>query len=396
MKGEAGLMFAIFLSVLKHFVVSLVLAFLMVNIPYVRQLLDKNPIWKKSYWNIKQEQEISNRTGKAFEISEQALGYLKDGLNERTARQLVELFMRELGAITVTISDTEKILATASSPQGDVKKGSGNGLRVEVPFHRSRQVAGTLVLQFDQSITYRSTEIVLAEGLGRLISYQISLIETEKLRVLLKDTELRSLQAQINPHFLFNTLNTIVSLIRTNPDQARFVMVQLSNFMRMNLKLMSSHLVSLEQELVLLESYIKIIQVRFADQLTVEMDIHENLNHYKLPPATIQPLVENCIQHGLKKVSKGGRIGIMIHKIDLGIKVTIQDNGSGIPEDRIEKLAKQQISSRMGNGIGVFNVNQRLTALLGDEAQLYIRNLPEGGCEVSFVLPELLSERRYY
>lgn len=367
----------------------------MVNIPYVRQILDKNPIWKKSYWNIKQEQEISNRTGKAFEISEQALGYMKEGLNERTARQLSELFLRELGAFTVTISDTEKVLAMATRNQGPSKE-NRNGLRVEVPFHRSRQVAGALILQFDRPINSRSTEIVLAEGLGRLISYQISLIETEKLRVLLKDTELRSLQAQINPHFLFNTLNTIVSLIRNNPDQARFVMIQLSNFMRMNLKLMSSHLVSLEQELVLLESYIKIIQVRFAEQLTVEMHIDENLNHYKLPPATIQPLVENCIQHGLKKLSKGGRIGIMIHKIDLGVKVTIQDNGTGIPEDRIEKLAKQQISSRMGNGIGVFNVNQRLTALLGDGAQLRIRNLPEGGCEVAFILPELFAERSYY
>ncbi|OEH85030.1 hypothetical protein BHU72_06885 [Desulfuribacillus stibiiarsenatis] len=359
---------------------------------------------------------VAVETGKAFTISEQVLGYLKEGLTPKTAQSIAQMFLKEFRAVAVVVTDTEKILfqtndflkehkietlfeerevsqAVSTGTLQVVRKGNGFSALI-IPFSRSTHVAGLILLYFRETKHIRSVEIVFAEGLGKLISYQLGLLETEKLRVLLKDTEVRSLQAQINPHFLFNTLNTIVTLIRINPDQARAVMVHLANFMRLNLKLMSSPLVSLEQELVLLESYIKIVEVRFSEQLTIDLLIEDNLTYYKIPPATIQPLLENSIQHGLKKKATGGKVMISIEKTEEnGLRVIVSDNGTGIPEDRLHSLAKQQMASKKGTGIGVFNVNQRLMALLGENAQLRIRNLPEAGCEIKFYLPNLNEER---
>jgi len=390
--------------------------------------------------NNNQDQTAAIKTERAFIISEQALGYFKDGINHKSANLLAELLVKELAARAVVVTDTEMVLAhvlrdstnqdnininnnsvnnssiynaidklLADPFQLDVFKQAVTTSTIQVlkhdqllqatliiPFNCAKQAAGTIIINFTKPEQIGTIEVVLAEGLGRLISYQLSLLETEKLRILLKDTEVRSLQAQINPHFLFNTLNTIVSLIRVNPEQARMVMVHLANFMRMNLKMMASPLVSLEQELVLLESYIQIIEIRFADQLTVELDIADDLEFFRIPPATIQPLLENSIRHGLKKTTKDGKIVVSIHRIEAGARVIITDNGSGIPEEVLANLAKQHVYSRKGNGIGVYNVNQRLTSLLGDKSQLSIRNLQEGGCEISFFLPLMQSERGYY
>ncbi|OEF95858.1 histidine kinase [Desulfuribacillus alkaliarsenatis] len=349
------------------------------------------------------EQEVAVQTGRAFDISEKVLGYFKEGLNHITAKALGEMLIKELHAEAVAIVDSNEIIAKAGDNTVlytiETTKNFmelKDATNIVIPYHRSTQKSGYIIIYFKRPNQIRTTELVLAEGLGKLISYQLSLVETEKLRVLLKDTEVRSLQAQINPHFLFNTLNTIVTLIRTKPDEARNVMVHLANFMRMNLKLMAAPLVSLEQELCLLESYIKIIRVRFSERLTINLDIDDNLYHFKLPPATIQPLVENSIQHGLQKVPKNGRVVITIDKVEYGVRVSIKDNGTGIPEERLETLAKQQITSRKGNGIGVYNVNQRLISLLGETSQLHIKNLAEGGCEVSFFLPDRQPERSNY
>lgn len=355
------------------------------------------------------EKQIALHTGRMFHVSEQALSLLKEGMNHRAAQQLTELLGRELQLHTVTIIDSQpQVVASFSEHQShidiqqilqrsivqvalnsSVLKAFADPEKpiLVVPFKQLRQMAGALVIQCYSYQQMQTVQVAMAEGLGKLISYQLSLLETEKLRVLLKDTELRSLQAQINPHFLFNTLNTIVALIRHRPDEARAVMVELSNFMRLNLKLMASHLVPLQQELKLLDSYVNIIRVRFAEQLTVTVKINVNHTDYQLPPATIQPLVENCIQHGLHGRASDGQVEIIIQEIADGAEVIIRDNGSGIAPDILGQLAHKQLKNSRGNGIGVYNVNQRLTALLGEQAELQINNLKPAGCEVRFFLP---------
>ncbi len=362
----------------------------------------------------REERAAASKASKIFSISEQALGYIQEGMNSKNAKDLAELLAKELHAAAVTIIGPGKVLAHVNVTDHDwhpeellqnscitemMKSASVEMIHCQlaapailIPFKWSEQSAGMIVVYFEREEQIGQWEIAFAEGLGKLISYQLSIIETERLRLLLKDTEMRALQAQINPHFLFNTLNIIVSLIRTNPDQAREVMMHLSNFMRMNLRLTSSALVSLEQELCLLESFMQIIQIRFADQLRIELVMDEDLQYFKIPPVTIQPLVENCIQHGLRKKSGVGEITVKIVKADVGAQVIVEDNGNGISEERLSLLKKQHIYSRKGNGIGFFNVNQRLTSLLGERSHLHIENRQSGGCRVSFFLPNMYSD----
>ncbi|ABZ85195.1 sensor protein lyts [Heliomicrobium modesticaldum Ice1] len=365
-------------------------------------------------------EEVALETERALKLSEFTLSQLQQGLNADTGRAIAEVFMTELKTLAVTITDNKSVLVHVGIgeeeyPPGRLvhTKGSLKALEtgklqvvyrhepykhsyldkilraaIVIPFSCSGQVIGLLKLYFYRSQDIRPYEIGLAQGLGKLISYQLSLLETEKKSLLLKDAELRMLQAQINPHFLFNSLNAIVSLIRTNPSLARKMMVQLADFMRMNLKMMEMPLVSLEEELRHLRAYIDIVQLRFADRLTIRLEVEPGLNNFRIPPSTLQPLVENSIQHGLKDISEGGSIVLSIARDGNGVQVRVTDNGSGIPESLLNRIARQQLPSQKGNGIGVHNVSQRLTSLLGGESQLVFSNLAEGGCEVRFFLPE--------
>ncbi|WP_268894851.1 sensor histidine kinase [Heliomicrobium undosum] len=365
-------------------------------------------------------EEVALETEKALKLTEFTLSQLQQGLNAETGRNIAEAFITELKTLAVTITDNKYVLVHVGigeeeyphgrlvHTQGALKALETGKLQVVyrhepykhayldkilraavvIPFSCAGQVIGLLKLYFYRSQDIRPYEIGLAQGLGKLISYQLSLLETEKKSLLLKDAELRMLQAQINPHFLFNSLNAIVSLIRTNPSLARKMMLQLAEFMRMNLKMMDRPLVSLEEELRHIKAYIDIVQLRFADRMTIRIDAEPGLNHFRIPPSTLQPLVENSIQHGLKDCSEGGCIALTIVRHDDGVQIRVTDNGAGIPESLLSRLARQQVPSQKGNGIGVHNVSQRLASLLGVNSQLVFANLPEGGCEVRFFLPE--------
>ncbi|MBM7866936.1 sensor histidine kinase [Heliobacterium gestii] len=365
-------------------------------------------------------EEVALETERALKLTEFTLSQLQQGLNAETGRAIAEAFMAELKTVAVTITDNKYVLVHVGIgeeeyPQGRLVHTQGSLKALEtgklqvvyhhepyqhvyldkllraaivIPFSCSGQVIGLLKLYFYRSQDIRPYEIGLAQGLGKLISYQLSLLETEKKSLLLKDAELRMLQAQINPHFLFNSLNAIVSLIRTNPGLARKMMLQLAEFMRMNLKRMDMPLVSLEEELRHLKAYIDIVQLRFADRLTICVDTEPDLSHYRIPPSTLQPLVENSIQHGLKDCSEGGRITVTIARHGCGVQVQVTDNGGGIPESLLSRLARQPLPSQKGNGIGVHNVSQRLASLLGTDSRLFFANLPEGGCEARFFLPD--------
>lgn len=200
------------------------------------------------------------------------------------------------------------------------------------------------------------------------------------------------LQAQIHPHFLFNTLNSIVTLIRINPDLARHMTIQLGVFMRLNLKMTSTPLVSVGQELQHLNAYLEIISIRFAEQFTVSREVEPGVEQALIPFGTLQPLVENSIQHGLSGKPSGGRIAIAVREESDCISVVVEDNGAGVPEPLLDKLGNTPLESKDGNGIGVYNVNQRLISLLGPESKLHFSNLPEGGCRIQFAIPHRRGE----
>jgi two-component system sensor histidine kinase LytS len=365
------------------------------------------------------EQAQALETKRALTIAERVLPYLKQGLNFHTAKATAQFIMNELQLAAVAVTDTKQILAHIGSgadhhihgtslktESSKAALASGHvqivkdkdqiqcshnkcplGAAILVPFIQSGHVAGLIKLYFRRPQQIRMVDIVLAQGLGKLISNQLSLAEAERMSILIKDAELRTLQAQINPHFLFNTLNSILSLIRVDPSAARHVTLQLAQFMRTNLKILSSSLIPLTQEMIHLKAYLEIVHTRFSEQITLHFQQDEHLQEALIPPSTIQPLVENSIQHGLKKMSTGGLINICIKQLDKHIQVTIEDNGSGIKPELLSQLGKEPLQKSKGNGVGLYNVNQRLIALLGEPSSLHIENSHSGGCRISFYIP---------
>lgn len=366
-----------------------------------------------------QERSAALEAERAFTIAERILPHLKMGLTPQTAQAAALLLQREVKAAAVAVTDREQLLAHVGAGaehhlpgavivgdldkralfSGAIEKGLSREVlgcsaknctlqaAILVPIREGGSVVGLIKLYFRRPQQIGKVQEALAKGLSNLISNQLTVALTEKMKGLMKDAELRMLQAQIHPHFLFNTLNAIVTLIRIDPQLARHMTVQLGTFMRLTLKLTAAPLVSVKQELDHLLAYLEIIKVRFSEQFAVRCDIGEGVEDALIPPGTLQPLVENCIQHGLKDRPTGGEIVLTVKKEGNFVCFHMEDNGSGVSPDLLPILGRVPTESKEGNGIGVHNVNQRLVSLRGPDAQLIFRNKPEGGCLVTFSIP---------
>ena len=197
---------------------------------------------------------------------------------------------------------------------------------------------------------------------------------------LLVEARLAALTSQINPHFLFNTLNSVSSLIRSDPDQARVMVVKLSKVLR---RLLRKHenFSALRVELSFIEDYLAIEVVRFGDKLRFEKDVAEDTLDMLLPSMLLQPLVENSIKHGLSSKVEGGTIRIRTRRSGSRLCLSVADDGVGIPETKLDTL--------LDHGIGVSNVNERLKVLFAGEYRMWIESQPGSGTRIEIELPEL-------
>jgi len=205
----------------------------------------------------------------------------------------------------------------------------------------------------------------------------------EEQERLLAEARLAALTSQINPHFLFNTLNSVSSLIRTNPDQARIMVVKLSKVLR---RLLRKHenFATLRDELTFIEDYLSIEVMRFGDKLRFERDVAEDTLDMLVPSMLLQPLVENCIKHGLSSKVEGGTIRIRTGRAEAKLSVLVEDDGVGIPESKLATLLER--------GIGVSNVNERLKVLFGNEYRMWIDSQPGHGTRIQIEVPELQTD----
>ena len=202
----------------------------------------------------------------------------------------------------------------------------------------------------------------------------------EEQERLLAEARLAALTSQINPHFLFNTLNSVSSLIRTDPNQARVMVVKLSKVLR---RLLRKHenLSTLREELSFIEDYLSIELVRFGDKLRFEQDVAADTLDMLVPSMLLQPLVENSIKHGLSSKVEGGTIRIRTRRSESKLHLLVEDDGVGIPEVKLATL--------LDHGIGVSNVNERLKVLFGSEYRMWIDSQPGAGTRVQIEVPEL-------
>jgi two-component system sensor histidine kinase LytS len=241
---------------------------------------------------------------------------------------------------------------------------------VIVPLKNEKETIGTMKFfkLFPNIIT--NIDIETCRGLSKLYSTQIKISELEKKSQLLVQTELKALQAQINPHFLFNSLMVIASLCRTDSIKARKLIIHLGNYFRKNIN-GGKKMIELSEEINHVKSYVEIEKARFEEQLEVEYNVDESI-YFLLPPLILQPIVENAIKHGILKKKNSGKVIITIKENNEDIIISIYDNGIGIENDRIDKLLNSDIDN--SNSIGLNNVNQRLSYIFGKQYSLKINS----------------------
>jgi two-component system LytT family sensor kinase len=195
---------------------------------------------------------------------------------------------------------------------------------------------------------------------------------------LLQQARLRALTSQINPHFLFNTLNSISALVRTNPDTARVVIQKLSSILR-RLMRRQDHFSVLREELAFIDDYLSIEMVRFGDKLKFVKEITPEAEESQLPSMLLQPVIENSVKHGLASKVEGGTIRLRAWVESRRLYLVIEDDGVGIPEANLAKLFEQ--------GIGITNVNERLKVLFGADYKMWIDSKPGAGTRTGFEFP---------
>jgi two-component system LytT family sensor kinase len=208
------------------------------------------------------------------------------------------------------------------------------------------------------------------------------LVEQEKL---LLTARVEALASQINPHFLFNTLTSISSLIRSNPETARTVIVKLSGLLRRLLR-SRDHFVTLREEIESIDEYLDIEVIRFGPQLKVDKQISPETLDIVVPSMILQPLVENSIKHGFSRKVGGGRITIRSVRQNAHAIIEVEDDGLGMTD--------AQLNTALTDGIGLSNVNERLSVIYGAAYRLKLSSVPGIGTIIRLEIPDMASAER--
>ena len=322
---------------------------------------------------ISEKEILAGKQAKlALEIANKSLPYIRKG---NSLNEVCKIILEALEAKVVIITDDKNIIASSVISDEYVLNHSKIKSTATKQVLEERKISGTLKLYFDTTKSATARKQYLAEGLSMLISTQIELSNIENFKSMAKEAELKALQTQINPHFLFNALHTISSFVRIEPNKAREIIINLSTYLRYNLENFSK-LLPLHEELQQVEAYINIEKARFGNKIKTIYNIPESSLTLQLPSLIIQPLVENSIKHGILKRREGGTVTISVIEKEKGYNIIIEDDGIGIDQSIIDG-----IDDKIEKNIGLKNVHNRLKILYGKG--LNIEKL-EKGTRISF------------
>lgn len=358
----------------------------------------------------------AEKSQKALNIAAKTLPYLRRGLNDESALATAKIIYETAEYDAVAVTDSQAVLtyvgveASHHAPQlsaltqitrnvltsgrmviaqekqqiGCTHLNCKLASAIVVPLMAVGKVVGTLKLYYTAAKAISQADIVFASGLAQLFSTQLELTEIDRQAKLASRSELKALYAQINPHFLFNTLNTITSLVRTQPDQARELLLKLASMFRFTLH-NTGKAIPIAAELAQVEAYLKIEQARHGDKLAIVMNIDHSADPFLIPSLTIQPIVENAIKHGLQPKETGGKIVVTVKPVNKDIKVEISDNGVGM-----DIINSNPLECSDSECIGLVNVHERLRGLYGKEYGLNINSELSVGTTVSMQFPQFL------
>ncbi len=345
---------------------------------------------------------------KALTIANRTVGIMSQGFTPEASGKIAHIVQEETGVGAVAITDTDKILAFIGTGEDHHKPGTpitsaitlqaiaqnkvlfadGNsqpyrcsispqcqlGSVLVIPLQGDEGVIGTIKLYEPKKRLFLKINHTLGEGIANLLSQQLLAGRLEQQQRLLVQSELKLVQAQINPHFLFNTLNTISAITRRDPGRARELLLHLSRFFRNNLKRQSG-LTTLREEQEHCLSYLEIEQARFGERLTVINEIPPHLAEVQLPSFTLQPLIENAIKHGICSLLGEGRLRLFARETPEALTLCVEDNaGAWQP-------------SGQGDGLGMSLVDKRLKSAFGERYGIDVQWEPEQWTRVSLTLP---------
>lgn len=346
----------------------------------------------------KEKEEIAAFQSKlALDIANKTLPYFRC-VNEESLKVICSIIKEEINSDAVAITDTEKVLAYVgvgeavfNNPNIELSNTTKDAMKENkilnikvckdeyslsekvnlktgmiIPLTDSQGVVGSLKIYYTKKYDMSHSKKSLAIGLSHIISTLMEISKIEKIKEAKNKAEIKALQTQINPHFLFNALNTITSFIRINPDKARQLIISLSTYMRYNLEV-SDNLINIHKELEQVKAYVEIEKARFGDKLNIVYNIDEDIE-ITMPSLIIQPLVENSIIHGIRKNGGHGTVIIGVKKSENGVKVWVENDGITIDEDIIKKVYNDDMPE---NKIGLYNVHLRLKLIYGQGLNIH-------------------------
>ena len=342
---------------------------------------------------------------------------LHDGLTAKGAQLLAREVQTRLGYAAVAVSDRSQVMAHVGlaadhhgagtpAPPGALQAmaearvarlpvGWRHGCDSNCPLMSAvvgplvvrRRVVGSLIVFSEGALSVSDRERAVVESLCGLVSTALAAGEVEVHARASASAELAALQAQIEPHFLFNALNTIAAFIRTQPDEARQLVISFAEYCRSTLR-QPSAFVPFAEELEHVEAYLALEQARFGSDLIIERRISPLARDVLVPPFLIQPLVENAIKHG--KTDQPLRIVLRADRRFGRLRVVVRDNGRGISRDAAEHVLEPGFGSGAA-GIGLASVHRRIQAYYGEQGRLRIASSPLFGTYVSVLVPDTLN-----
>ncbi|WP_288879457.1 sensor histidine kinase [uncultured Kosakonia sp.] len=367
---------------------------------FMRILLDKRAMFEKY---------TSAFSATALKVAASTEGILRQGFNEENSMRVAQVLYQELDIGAVAITDRERLLAFTGAGDdhhlpgrpissvwtqraietGEVVYADGNEVPYRCSLHpqcklgstlviplrgENQRVVGTIKLYEAKNRLFSSINRTLGEGIAQLLSAQILAGQYERQKALLTQSEIKLLHAQVNPHFLFNALNTIKAVIRRDSDEAGLLVQYLSTFFRKNLK-RPAEIVTLADEIEHVNAYLQIEKARFQARLQVRLEVPEALAHLHLPAFTLQPIVENAIKHGTSQLLGVGEITLRASQHAQHLVLDIEDN-AGLYQPKND-----------AGGLGMSLVDKRLRARFGDECGISIACEPDLFTRITLRLP---------
>ncbi|MEV8001240.1 MULTISPECIES: histidine kinase [unclassified Streptomyces] len=349
---------------------------------------------------------VEHATFETLHTASLAAPPLRAGLTEESARRSARRLRSLLGTDALCLTDRERVLVWdgAGHHHGkdvmehlkvlldngrDTAFDSGCGdldcpLRwaVAVPLTVENRVLGALV-------AYAPREsAVLARAAGevaRWVCVQLELAELDRSRTQLIEAEIKALRAQISPHFIFNSLAAIASFVRTDPEQARELLLEFADFTRYSFR-RHGEFTTLADELHSIDQYLALVRARFGERLSVTLQVAPEVLPVALPFLCLQPLVENAVKHGLEGAVTRSRITISALDAGSEAEVVIEDDGTGMDPERLRQILRGEGGA--STGIGLLNVDERLRQVYGDDYGLVIETGVGAGMKITLRLPK--------